>query len=94
MSRTYVTPLRLFTATDLITGQPKVVLKVSIIGQGATFSFSWRRQNAGQSSSYMDLQKRRRRQTNDVAQLALLPDNIVRNALARWIAEQKVLVSG
>ncbi|KAG0168799.1 hypothetical protein DFQ28_008075 [Apophysomyces sp. BC1034] len=84
MSRTLISPLGLFTATDG-TGQPKAVLKVLITAaqDSRHFTFYWKRQNPSA----------KRNRAYDVAKFALVPDDLVKTELATWVRQQQGLVS-
>lgn len=88
MSKTQVTPLRLFTATEVMTGQPKAVLKVTMTAplndydrHQFGFSFFWHGRPKKRNRAY------------DVAKFALEPDAKVKAALDSWIYQQNIFVS-
>ncbi|KAI8141731.1 hypothetical protein BJV82DRAFT_714581 [Fennellomyces sp. T-0311] len=82
MSRAHITPLRLFTATELLTGQPKAVLKIVITAHhDYGFSFYW-------PSSPIESSSNKPNRANDIAKFAVVPDSLVQDALDSWIGQQ------
>ena len=101
VSRAHITPLRLFTATEILTGKPKAVLKIVITAHhDHGFSFYWPSSrsiansnssttlatSAQSSPASTGLTKRNRSQ--DAAKFALVPDSLVQDALDSWIQQQ------
>ncbi|KAG2224271.1 hypothetical protein INT45_000302 [Circinella minor] len=101
VSRAHITPLRLFTATEILTGKPKAVLKIVITAHhDYGFSFYWPSSPsitnnnssttlttpAQPSPTSTVLTKPNRSQ--DVAKFGLMPDSLVLDALDSWIQQQ------
>ncbi|KAI9495617.1 hypothetical protein BDB00DRAFT_207042 [Zychaea mexicana] len=92
MSRAHITPLRLFTATEVMTGKPKAVLKIVITGHhDYGFSFYWPSSSSSSSSSNSSgttVATMKPNRAHDVARFALVPDALVQDALDGWIQQQ------
>ncbi|KAI9250978.1 hypothetical protein BDA99DRAFT_541620 [Phascolomyces articulosus] len=102
MSRAHITPLRLFTATEILTGKPKAVLKIVITSHhDHGFSFYWPSSPAighHGSTTTTSLTSNNNNNNNalmikpnrsqDMAKFSLVPDHLVQDALDSWIQQQ------
>lgn len=84
MSRTLVTPYRLFNATEIKTRQPKLVLKLSLAQSNDDI-------NDDYNLTFTRCSVRKTAQA--VARFATASDNTVKRALSKWIKLQTGLVS-
>ncbi|KAI7881337.1 hypothetical protein K492DRAFT_194455 [Lichtheimia hyalospora FSU 10163] len=93
MSRALTTPLRLFTATELITGEPKAILRVILTAPLHDVTLSDSDAPYGFSFYWPGGPKQPAIKPNrafDMEQFGNVPDHLVQEALERWLTRQGI----